>query len=282
MSTFEASTAYVEPLSRIFKAVGVVAAEGEIILDESGIKVQVTDSSQAFAAFIFLPPEMFASYLCSEQCLLKLNLATLALCLKMYVDWSPLGRQRRNDMATNGVRRPKRSAEAQCVFQYAPSSNFELRFSHDSMTSVCVFSAFADPTPSVDIVFDAENVLVQAIMPGGVFERVLHEFVLLEADQLTIRTSKAPSRLHFAAPSDLAATELSLQIDSDVLSSLNIEEPAEFRYNFKSVCRAREMAKIASQASLRFDSQGVLSTQLIYEFDDQKAFVEFRFLPLAY
>lgn len=269
MSGFEASTAYVEPLSRIFKAVSAVSNEGLLVLDESGIKVQVSDTSHAFATFIFIPPEIFALYTCMEHYEIKIDITKLALCLKMYFDWSPLSR------------RTKRSAESQCVFQYTNIGEFELRFSQDSMTSVCLFSVFSDPELDADVAFDSDDVMLHTIMPGAVFENLLREFIALEAAELTIRTSDAPRRLHFAAPSDLAATEITLREDPKLLTALNVQEPASFTYNFKTVCKAREAAKLASQVSMRFDSQGVLSIQLIYEFDEQKVFVEFRFLPLV-
>lgn len=238
------------------------------MLDESGIKIQISDSSHAFAAFIFIPPEIFALYACYGHHEVKIDISKLALCLKMYVDWSPLNR------------RTKRSAESQCVFQYKEFGQFELRFSQDSMTSVCVLTVFADPELDADVAFDADDVVLHAIMPGSVFENLLREFVALEAAELTVRSSDAPRRLHFTAPSDLAATEITLREDPKLLTALNVQEPAGFTYNFKTVCKAREAAKLASQVSMRVDSQGVLSTQLIYEFDEQKVFVELRFLPV--
>ncbi|KAH9939601.1 Rad1-domain-containing protein [Amylocystis lapponica] len=163
----------------------------------------------------------------------------------------------------------------------------------DGPTATCEITTF-DPEPHLDLPFEADDAILRIILKSTWLRDALSELDP-SCEKLTIignppppagKAARAPvPRLRLHAAGTFGSTEMDYPSDKEVLESCDCEESVSFSYRFGHISRALRALQSSTKTSLRINTEGLLSLQLIMPAPrpgggTAQSFIEFRCLPL--
>uniref|UniRef100_A0A1I7WZQ0 PH domain-containing protein n=1 Tax=Heterorhabditis bacteriophora TaxID=37862 RepID=A0A1I7WZQ0_HETBA len=134
-----------------------------------------------------------------------------------------------------------------------------------------------NPEPVLDFDFDSEDIAMKTIMKPALLRETIKEF---DQSSPTVFLDVSYKRLSFITQGELGRIKTTFPRHSEQVERLECPYPMNHQYQLTLMKRMTTALSISNKVSLRCDSRGILSAQLMIDNPEQhQIFIEFFCVP---
>ncbi|KAI3420274.1 hypothetical protein GPALN_003588 [Globodera pallida] len=125
----------------------------------------------------------------------------------------------------------------------------------------------------LDFEFDHNSVVAKAILNAQPIREIMRD---LDDSAETVVLTFTPAYLQFYVVGGVGRMKVELPANCDQMELLNCtEDRVQFRYRMSLFKRLKDSIRLCNKLSLRVDSNGILSSQMMVQQNEQNVFIEF-------
>ncbi|KAL3073674.1 hypothetical protein niasHT_039214 [Heterodera trifolii] len=125
--------------------------------------------------------------------------------------------------------------------------------------------------------FDNENVTAKAILNSLPIREIMRD---LDDSAETVVLTFTPGYLQFYVAGGMGRMKVELPTNCDQLELLNVTtDRVQHRYRMSLFKRLKDSIRLCNKLSFRIDRNGILSSQMMVQQNEQNVFIEFYIMP---
>lgn len=168
-----------------------------------------------------------------------------------------------------------------CRITYAaPGAPLSIVLQETDITTTCELVTYYTDAVE-DIPFSREDLPVRIIMRSSWLHDAVTELASAEPERLIVSAAPTAPFLVLSASGSLGSASVEFEREESLLETLSVHKEVSLAYKFSLIKSTLRAMSVATKASIRTDTQGVLSLQLMIEVEaGTVTFLEFRVAPL--